>query len=80
MGGGLEQRPGHPTVRAPGLDPVAAHARFLQERTACPMKSFTAPEVPTMFADAYAESIAWRKQQGISAAEVSRVGMEKFKS
>ena len=79
MGGGLEQRPGHPTVRSPRLDPAAAHARFLRERPAGAMKSFALAEVPSMFADAYAEAMAWRKQVGISAAEVQRVGMEKFK-
>ena len=79
MGGGLEQRPGHPVVRAAELDPAAAHARFLQERPAGAMKSFTAVEVPRMFADAYAESIAWRKQRGISGAEVAKVGMDESK-
>ena len=56
-----------------------AHARFLKERPAGAMKSFALAEVPSMFADAYAEAMAWRKQVGISAAEVQRVGMEKFK-
>jgi hypothetical protein len=78
MGGKLEQRPGHPTVRVPGIDPATAHARFLRERTSAAMRSFQPAEVPQMFADAYAESIAWRKQHGISAAEVQKVGMEKF--
>jgi hypothetical protein len=76
-GGGLDQRPGHPTIRAPGLDPAAARARFLRERPAGALKSFSAAEVPSMFADAYAEAMAWRKQRGITAAEVQRVGLEK---
>jgi hypothetical protein len=42
------------------------------------MKTFSNPELPGMYAAAYAESIAWRKQHGISAAEVEKVGMEKF--
>ena len=79
MGGGLEQRPGHPVVRAAGLDPAAGHARFLRERPARAMKSFAAAEVPRMFADAYAESIAWRKQRGISGDEVAKVGMDESK-
>ncbi len=43
------------------------------------MKSFAAAEVPRMFADAYAESIAWRKQRGISGDEVAKVGMDESK-
>ena len=65
-------------MRAAGLDPAAAHARFLRERTAGAMKCFTPAEVPRVFADAYAESIAWRKRRGISAVEVQKVGMEGF--
>jgi hypothetical protein len=76
-GAGLDQRPGHPTVRAPGLDAAAAHTRFLRERPAGTMKSYSALEVPGIFIDAYAEAMAWRKQRGITAAEVQRVGTEK---
>ncbi len=76
-GGGLDQRPGHPTLRAPGLNAAAARARFLRERPAGAFKSFSAAEVPGMFADAYAEAMTWRKQHGITAAEVQRVGLEK---
>src|SRR5438093_1081182 len=36
-------------------------------------------EAPRMFADAYAESIAWRKQRGISGDEVAKVGMDESK-
>src|SRR6266446_6072474 len=78
MGGGLDQRPGHPVVREPGLETSAAWGRFLRERRQGPMISFTAEDVPQMFADAYAEAIAWRKQRGLSGEEVQRAGMEKF--
>jgi hypothetical protein len=78
MGGGLEERPGHPCVRASGLDPAAAYARFVRERPARPARPFAPAEVPAVFADAYAESIAWRKQRGISGREVEQVSMEEF--
>lgn len=79
MGSGLEQRPGHPCVRVAALAPAAAYARFVREPPAQAARPFAAAEVPAMFADSYAESIAWRKKQGISGKEVERVGMEEFK-
>src|SRR5438876_3864564 len=62
MGGGLEQRPGHPCVRASGLEPAAAYGRFVRERPMHAANSYNASEVPAVFADAYAEAMAWRKQ------------------
>jgi len=78
-GGNLDPRPGHPVVRVPGMDPSAARAQFLRDRPRAAMKTFSNLEMPGMYAAAYAESMAWRKQHGISAAEVQKVGMEKFK-
>jgi hypothetical protein len=42
------------------------------------MKRIIAPEFARVFEQAYAESMAWRKGNGISAAEVKRVGLEKI--
>jgi hypothetical protein len=77
-GSGMDRRPGHPVVRAPGLDPAAAHARFLRERTAGAMRQISADQLPGVFIDAYAEHTAWRKRRGVSSAEVARVAAEKI--
>lgn len=75
LGGGLDPRPGHPVVRLPGLAPTALLARFLAARPAGAMKPVSAAAAPDAFVRAYAESAAWRKQHGVSADEVDRVGM-----
>jgi hypothetical protein len=66
---GLAPRPGHPSIHAPG----AGHSRYARARRACEtsMMPTTPANGPTE--RAYAESIAWRKQHGISACEVAEV-------
>jgi hypothetical protein len=76
LGGGLDPRPGHKVERLPGLGPADLLKRFLAARPSGPMKPVSLQAAPEAFAAAYAESIAWRKQHGISADEVSRVGVE----
>ena len=71
---GLSDRPGHPVVRAPGSDP-----RTLFERATSP-RSTTGGAGPASaqaaipaFESGYAEAMAWRKQNGVSRAEVVRI-------
>jgi len=76
MGGGLEARPGHATVRVPGLTPAALHLRFTRERPAGEPNPVRPDTVAQSFADAYAEAMAWRKDKGVSTQEVRAVSRE----
>jgi len=78
-GGGLEQRPGHVQVRAPGLTAAALHLRFARERPAGELVEVPAAAVADFFARAYEDEMAWRKGRGISADEVRRTGMESYR-
>jgi hypothetical protein len=76
LGSGLEDRPGHLKVRAPGLTATALHLRFARERKPGALVPVPATAVPQFFTDAYAEEMVWRKGRGLSAEEVRRAGME----
>ncbi len=76
VGGGLETQPGNTTIRAPGLTVAALHLRFSRERPAGALYRFAVTDVPRIFADAYADEMAWRKGQGISKDEVRAVARE----
>jgi hypothetical protein len=76
LGGGLEERPGHTSVRAPGLPPVILHLRLVRERPTGDMRRFGAGEVAQHFTDAYAESTAWRKYRGLSSRDVKASALE----
>jgi hypothetical protein len=78
-GGGLEDRPGHVKVWAPGLTATAMHLRFVRERPGGDLVSVPATGVAAYFAEAWAEETAWRKGKGLSAAEVRNVGMEPWR-
>jgi hypothetical protein len=75
---GLSDRPGHPVVRAPGSDP-----RALFERATSPRNTTSDPEPASalgsihVFESGYAEAMAWRKQNGVSRAEVMRVASKR---
>jgi hypothetical protein len=77
-GGGLEPRPGHTTVRAPGITPVALHMRFMRERPAGTLANVVPAAVPTVFVNAYEEEMAWRKNKGLTTAEVRASAREKI--
>ena len=77
MGGGLESRPEHVTIRTPGLTPAALHIRLLRDRPAKPLRTVRAEEIPGVFAQAYAQETAWRKGRGLSADEVRRAALER---
>jgi hypothetical protein len=64
QGGEVDQRPGHGTVRAPGLDPPALYRRFLAERPQRAMKTPSADDFQTTFERAYADEMDWRNSRG----------------
>jgi hypothetical protein len=70
---GLDPRPGHPVVHAPPTSPRALIERLRWERPAGTLRPATVAAVVSEFETAYADSTAWRKGRGISAAEVARV-------
>ena len=70
---GLSPRPGHMTVNAPG---VSATALLDRARTERPRGTFLPVSVPSAVGDfeaGYADSIAWRKNKGVSTREVVEV-------
>jgi len=66
----LKQRPGHPTVNLPGAQPARVLDKALGQRPRRPLKQATAALAVNVFENAYADSIAYRKQAGISTGEV----------
>lgn len=70
---GLDPRPGHPIVHAPGLTPVALHEKLLAERPKGIFRPVMAEDIGPLFERGYAESVSWRKNKGISATEVVKV-------
>jgi hypothetical protein len=74
---GLSPRPKHKTVHAPGLDAGALLHRALGERPAGSFAPVNPATAVQQFEDSYAEYMAWRKRQGISAQEVVRVATRK---
>jgi hypothetical protein len=75
-GGGLEQQPGHITVRKPGLSTAALCLTFQRERPAGALLPVVAADVPAIFEQAYADEMAWRRNRGISRGEVQNVARE----
>jgi len=70
---GLKPRPGHLMVNAPGSSPESLHSRSLEQRPMGVMAPVSRDRVVQLFQQGYAESIAWRKQAGVSVAEVAAV-------
>jgi hypothetical protein len=70
---GLDQRPEHPHFYAPGASPADLLARALRERGPAPAEEVHLAELEALFERAYAEETAWRKNKGVSVAEVKRI-------
>jgi hypothetical protein len=70
---GLDERPGHRSVYAPGSSTDALLARARTELPRRPLVMVRPDEAPAVFEESYAESTAWRKGKGISAREVGEV-------
>lgn len=71
---GLEPRPGSIMVHAPGTSARDLWSRALRERLARTLQAVSARSAAADFERAYAESVAWRKQAGLSRMEVVRAG------
>jgi hypothetical protein len=69
---GLERQPGNITVNAPGSTADELYHRILKERRSGRFVEITAANVVSLFEEAYAREIAWRKGRGISGVEVAR--------
>lgn len=69
---GLSAEPGNDVVRQPGAGPVDLFLRALSERPQRPLVQVNAGNVPTLFQEVWARSIAWRKSRGITPEEVAR--------
>jgi hypothetical protein len=78
MGNALEQRPGHPMVKAPNQPPAMLAMRLMTERPAGTFKSVSGAEFARVFEQAYEESTAWRKNKGLTAEEVKGSGVERM--
>ncbi len=77
---GLDPRPGHPVGHFPGLSSDELYTRFMAQRPTGPLEHIRAEDLARYFERSYAESIAWRKQQGISAGEVAKVATSRKSS
>ena len=69
---GLDPMPGATTLHAAGMAPRALYQRFLRERPAGELEEMTPQNVGARFVAVYASEMAWRKQHGITAAELAR--------
>lgn len=74
---GLEPRPGHPVRHLPNATVAALWQAVKRERPAKPAHPAAVSSAVGDFEQVWAESIAWRKQNGISRLEVARVGARK---
>ena len=74
---GLDPRPGHPVRHVPNASVATLWKCVARERPARPAQPVSVVGAAADFETAWAESIAWRKQQGISRAEVAQVAMRK---
>jgi len=73
----LKQRPGHPSVNLPGAAPERVLEKALGQRPRRPLKQATAALAANVFENAYADSIAYRKQSGITTGEVVGTAIRK---
>ena len=64
-------------MRAVGADPRSLFEKAQERKPRKPLEPARASSVVAVFEQSYADSMAWRKQQGISRTEVVRVAMKK---
>lgn len=77
---GMDGRPGHAMIHAQGLSPRALFAKAQSERPAGTMRPASADAAVRDFENAYAESMAWRSQKGVSPEEVAGVAQRMDKA
>jgi hypothetical protein len=74
---GLKPRPDHKIVNLPGAPPDMMHKRLISGRPEAEAEAFELHELVPAFEAVYAESVAWRKAQGISKEEVVKAATRK---
>jgi hypothetical protein len=74
---GLAPRPGHDVTHAPGLEIEAAIEKARSERPRKWFRPVSTGQAVSDFQQAYAESIAYRRQVGITRGEVMKVATRK---
>jgi hypothetical protein len=74
---GLEARPGHRIVHAPGMSAFRLCERAFTEMPEGTLRPVSVDRAVHDFEEAYAESVAWRKARGVSAREVAGVARRK---
>ena len=74
---GLDPKPGSMMVNAPGTTVRDLWSRALRERLSRTLQPVSARNAAADFERSYAESVAWRKQAGLSRMEVVRAGNRK---
>lgn len=74
---GVHSRPGHPTQHLPGVTPQVLLECALAQRPGRALLPVSADQAVRAFEDAYAESIAWRKEHGVAAADVARMVLKR---
>src|SRR5689334_2839894 len=74
---GLDDRPDHPNIRLIGADPKSLFEKAQERKPGKPLQPARAANAVAVFEQGYAESIAWRKQRGVSSAEVMKVATKK---
>jgi hypothetical protein len=72
---GLKPRAGDTVIHQPGAGAEALYARVLAERPEAPRLPVSASGVAEMYVQGYAEEIAWRRQAGVTRAEVVKVAL-----
>lgn len=70
---GVEQRPGHPIVHVPGTDAGRLYSIAVGKAPPDGRKPLTAESIVMEFERAWAETVRWRKNRGISMTEVASV-------
>jgi len=73
---GLDDRPEHPIVRLVGADPASLFEKAQERKPRKPLRPARAADAVATFEQGYAESMTWRKEQGISTGEVVKVAMK----
>jgi hypothetical protein len=72
---GIAPRPGFPVVHLPGTGAAELQARLLVLRPAKERVPVDSSEAAGRFERAYSESMAWRREHGISRGEVARIAV-----
>jgi hypothetical protein len=70
---GLEPRPGHPIVHASGYNALGLYTKIVAERPKGVFRPVMPEDLSGLYERAYLESVSWRKNKGLSAAEVAKV-------